>query len=741
MLRLNVSNVDLDLYQDEAVNLTIQFSDLENINSAVGSFSQTFRVPGTPKNLDLFGAVNLSDPAGVNLKTKKDAELFSGSVSILTGYVQVKAVYLQKKEYADIELVFFAGAVDLKTAIGDGMLTDLDCSAEDHDLTYNLITGSWSGVGIGPEITYGLIDKGNNWNFDAGEVPWTASNGLYLGQLTPMFQAKYVLDKIMSTAGYTFDSTFLNQTGLQTFGNIYLPGLNGATTPLTTDADQSNARAGLDADFTGSSLTTLDLVDNATGGIDDGSNWNNTTHKYTAPFTGKFALRLTYSYDQGGLTNNVAIQVYKNGSTLLFSADTGPGTAQNRLKTQLVDLEENDTIEVKGRAISGGVVIKGNDSTISGIRTSLEIIGGFPFSGFEVDVARNMPELKQIDFVTGLQKMFNLVFIPDKNREKHLLIEPYTDYIASGTDKSWTDLIDYDHDIVIKPTTDLQSKRYEWTHKAGGDFLSQSVDSSLDRVYGNYRVNDAENDFATGDKKIQTPFAPYITSLIPGSEFPIHRSLKQDGTGVDNPLPMLAYYHGLVNEFGTWYLRNDTGVEQTLTTFPSFSNYSNKLPELTSLDLNFGMETPFLTVECTPRDTLFIKYWSQYVTELYSEEARIMSLHVRLDRVELADFEFSDKIWMRGARWRVIKMTYDANVEGLVKVDCIKVLSDIAFCEDIPTSLRVSDNYLLFNGSNIANPDYGSQKCCEAYGFLYEPDKVLGTFVCRPRLVTSQPTP
>ncbi len=741
MLRLNVSDTDLDLYQDEAVNLTIQFSDLEQINSPVGSFSQTFRVPGTPKNLDLFGAVNLSDPAGVNLKTKKDAELFSGSVSILKGYVQVKAVYLQKKEYADIELVFFAGAVDLKTAIGDGMLTDLDCSDKDHDLLYNFVVASWSGVGIGPEVTYGLIDKGANWNFDAGEIPWTASNGMYLGQLTPMFQAKYVLDKIMSTAGYTFDSTFLNQTGLQTFGNIYLPGLNGATTPLTTDADQSNARAGLDADFTGSTLTTLDLVDNATGGLDDGSNWSNTTHKYTAPYTGKFALRLTYSYNQGGLTNQVAIQVFKNGSTLLFSADTGPGTAQNRLKTQLVDLEENDTIEVKGRAISAGVVIKGNDSTISGIRTSLEIIGGFPFSGFEVDVARNMPELKQIDFVTGLQKMFNLVFIPDKNRQKHLLIEPYVDYIASGTDKSWTDLIDYDHDIVIKPTTDLQSKRYEWTHKAGGDFLSQSVDSSLDRVYGNYRVNDAENDFATGDKKIKTPFAPYITSLIPGSEFPIHRSLKQDGTGIENPLPMLAYYHGLVNEFGTWYLRNDTGVEQTLTTFPSFSNYSNDLPELTSLDLNFGMETPFLTVECSPRDTLFIKYWSQYVTELYSEEARIMSLHVRLDRVELADFEFSDKIWMRGARWRVIKMTYDANVEGLVKVDCIKVLSDIAFCAKVPTSLRVSDNYLLFNGSNIANPDYGSQQCCEAYGFMWQPDKVIGTFVCRPRLVTSQPTP
>ncbi len=741
MLRLNVSDVDLDLYQDEAVNLTVQFSDLEGINSPVGSFSQTFRVPGTAKNMDVFGPVDMSDPGGVNLKTKKAAELFSGSVSILRGFVQVKAVYLQKQHYADIELVFFAGAVDLKTAIGDGMLSDLDLSADDHDLTYATVTGSWLGTGIGPEITYGLIDKGESWDFDAGEIPWTLSDGLWLGQLTPMFQAKYVFDKIMDAAGYTYDSTFLEGTGSESFEKIYLPGLNGSSAPITTDNDQPNARAGLDANYSGSSLSTLDLVDNATGGIDDGGNWNNTTHQYTAPYTGKFAVRLTYSYDQTNQTEHVTIQVVKNGSTVLFSADDGPATAQNRLISRLIDLEENDTIEVKGEVTGGhGHTIFGNDSTISGIRTSLEIIGGFPFSGFEVDAAANMPELKQIDFVTGLQKMFNLVFVPDKNRENHLLIEPYVEYMDAGTEKSWNDLIDYDHDITLKPTTDLQAKRYEWTHKAGRDFLSQSVDNSLDRVYGNYRVTDADNDFATGEKKVETPFAPYITSLIPGSDFPIHRSLKQDGTGIDNPLPMLAYYHGLVNEFGTWYLRNDNGIETALTTFPSFSNYSNDLPELTSLDLNYGMEAPFITVECNPRDTLFIKYWSQYVTELYSEEARLMTLHLKLDRVELAGFEFSDKIWMRGARWRVLKMTYDANVEGLVQVECIKVLSDVSFCADEPTFLRVSQNEILFNGSSALDPDYGSQACCEAYGYQWVVDKVSGNR-CRPRLVTQQPTP
>ena len=151
MLRLNVSDVDLDLYQDEAVNLTIQFSDLESINSPVGSFSQTFRVPGTAKNMDVFGPINTSDPGSVNLKLKKVAELFSGSVSILRGFVQVKAVYLQKQHYADIELVFFAGAVDLKTAIGDAKLSDLNTTAKKPRPhlreRHRLLVGAWHWAG------------------------------------------------------------------------------------------------------------------------------------------------------------------------------------------------------------------------------------------------------------------------------------------------------------------------------------------------------------------------------------------------------------------------------------------------------------------------------------------------------------------------------------------------------------------------------------------------------------------
>jgi len=737
MLRLNVSDVDLDLYQDEAVNLTIQFSDLEGINSPVGSFSQTFRVPGTQKNMDVFGPINTSDPGGVNLKTKKAAELFSGSVSILRGFVQVKAVYLQKQHYADIELVFFAGAVDLRAELAGKMLTDLNLTSYDHTLTYGNVTGSWVGVGIAPEIRYGLIDKGFNWSFP-DNPPWSSTDGLEQGELTPFIQAKAIFDAIMDDAGYTYDSDFFDTTGAGNFDRIYLPAYNGSQSPLTDDAELGQARAALDVDYTSSSLNVLGLTDDATNGVDEGDNWHNTFHRYTAPYTGLFTVEITYSYlrHSSGPTN---IYVYRNASEE-FQLDTTETIGYNRTQTLVMLLVSGDTVDLRGEADGATAVIYGNDVVGTGIRTDITVTPSPPMSGQTVRMARNMPEMSQIDFVVGLQRMFNLVFVPDKNRKNHLLIEPYVDYIDAGNEKSWNDLIDYDHDITLKPTTDLQKERYSWTYSPGLDFVSDNIQKSLDRTYGAYRVLDADNDFATGQKSVQTQFGQYMTSVIPGSSFPIHRSIKADGSIIENPLPMLAYWHGTSTNYGEWYLRNDSHATTGLSSlFPSFSNYSTDFASVTDKDLNYGMESPFFPVQVNPANTLYFEYWAQYVAELYSEEARIMTLHLKLDRVELADFEFSDKIWMRGARWRVLRMTYDAAVEGLVRVECLKVLSDVAVCEDTPTGFNVKDNVVTFNNSFT---DYGSETCCELYGYQWVrfEEGGLGYARCKPRPQTTQPT-
>ena len=767
MLRLNVSDVDLDLYQDEAVNLTIQFSDLEGINSPVGSFSQTFRVPGTQKNIDVFGPIQTSEPANVNLKTKKAAELFSGSVSILRGFVQVKAVYLQKQHYADIELVFFAGAVDLKAALGDSLLSDLDLSAHNHTLNAQNIQQSFGSSGIAPEIRYGLIDKGFNWSDT--NPPWSSTDGLEQGEFTPFIQAKVLFDAIMDEAGYTYDSTFFDTTGEGNFDRIYMPCYNGAISPESEGDEDNTVHVGLNADRAGAtSLITLQLRDDITNARDASGNWTNTGgFYYTAPFTGLYSFRIHIPYAFTG-TGQLEVFAYKNGSLYeqILDVSNPGGTTTGGQLTWIYDgdgtgfpnggpavlLQTGDQFNLRIQLHSANVKVYGdipNTSTsdvTSYYNTNLEIFNVVELSGQDVTISENLPEMKQIDFVLGLQKMFNLVFVPDKNRENHLLVEPYIDYMTGGTEKAWNDLIDYAHDITIKPTTDLQAKRYEWTKTPGQDFVATAVQDQRGRVYGRYQVLDPENDFATGDKVIEAPFAPYIVSLIPGTPFQIYRSINASGQRIENPKPMLAYYGGLTDNFGEYYVKADNGTTGSAATlFPYFSPFATDQPALDDNQLQYGIERPFVPMATPPVNTLFVKYWSQYVTELYSEEARIMTLHIKLDRVELADFEFSDKIWMRGARWRVLRMTYDANVEGLVKVECLKVLSDIAFCEDVPTSHIAKENYVLFNGSSAGSPDYGSQACCEAYGYNWVKNttaigSVTPANLCKPPNSETNPT-
>ena len=276
-------------------------------------------------------------------------------------------------------------------------------------------------------------------------------------------------------------------------------------------------------------------------------------------------------------------------------------------------------------ATSGHTLNLDGDNTISPQSTWWQVLDiTYPTSGQTVDVAANMPKMKQIDFVSGLQKMFNLVFIPDRNNAKKLYIEPFNDYLASGTTKDWTNKIDLSKDIQIQPTTDLQSRTYDWTHSNGKDLVNDLVFKNASRVYGRYRVDDPANDFASGTKEIKSPFAPHVASYIPGTQFAVHRMFvdtDQPDKRIKDPLPRLAFWNG--QESGTIYYQNDANTSYLSSIrYPAFSQYSDLEATITDEDLGFGAERPFHIVEANPLNTLYYKYWRPFVNELYSSDAR-----------------------------------------------------------------------------------------------------------------------
>ena len=203
----------IELYENAPVNLNYQFTDVTEINRTKGSYSQTFRVPATHRNRNFFGAIdkpNIEDTSDLingnySVKRKIRAELSYNTIPLMKGYVQVKCIYLQKKDYADIELIFFGDTIDLAKSLQEKKLQDLNISAINHTLNYANVRNSWDETLESGNVVYGVIDKGGNWSFDTGgETPYSSSDGMWQSELTPFIKAKYIVDEIFDEAGYTY---------------------------------------------------------------------------------------------------------------------------------------------------------------------------------------------------------------------------------------------------------------------------------------------------------------------------------------------------------------------------------------------------------------------------------------------------------------------------------------------------------------------------------------------------------
>ena len=300
--------------------------------------------------------------------------------------------------------------------------------------------------------------------------------------------------------------------------------------------------------------------------------------------------------------------------------------------------------------------------------------------------------------------------------------------MAAGSTLDWSNKVDYGKDVVIKPTTDIQTAQYRWTYSQGKDFVTQAVEDSLDRVYGQYEVTDTGNEFATGVNEIRPKFAPYMMSLVPGTSVPILRLITQDGSAVKDPAPRIAYWGGLSGEFGGWTLKIETGVDYNFNAVPIMSNYSVPQPDPGDNDLNYGMEQALYPIAAQPSQTLYFRFWATYVLELYSVEARTMSCQMRLNEQDLQTWRFNDKIYIKDTYYRILSISYDANAPGTAQVELIRKLDDIELCADTPTGLYPNSNIVTFNNSGT---DYGSEACCVLYGYRWTVDRVTLDERCR----------
>jgi len=189
--------------------------------------------------------------------------------------------------------------------------------------------------------------------------------------------------------------------------------------------------------------------------------------------------------------------------------------------------------------------------------------------GLVMDIPSNMPfgtsGIKQIDFIIGLQKKFNLVIYPNKTKANEFIIESFNNWYNKGQRWDFNKYINLDEKIEVIPANNLAVNQLNFGDTLDQDYLSQQFSKAANREYGKIYYTDTTNFFSQGRFDVKTTFASTPLTRIAGT------GLSGSVGGLNPPTPTCAIYSiGPATYSGDAYWTNCDGSYGSY-----FLNYSN----------------------------------------------------------------------------------------------------------------------------------------------------------------------
>ena len=740
----------VDLYENESISYSSNFNSVSEITTR-GAFSREFRIPATKNNVDFFGqqyspSLLNNDTTQINVLRKIDATLSVNTLPIAEGHIQFKQAVTHQGKIHEFVIAFFGETVDLARSIGDKLLKELDYTDLAHENSYENVNLINDGSLFDNAICYTLTDKGQNWSEDTTVTSrrvFSSVNPIYTGELTLAVQGKWLMDKIISEAGFTWSGDTIAAelenmyepyiTNPLTLGTItndeakFLAGFAGATTSVTINVAAANGQT--KKQLTGWTEATDPSSSFASDIYTSQGNFNATFYisaNFIIPGAVAFAQN-AYDFVLGVTRDGIETllpmgQGQSISDTVLeFDPSTGQYTQTPVdpivYATYTLDMQAGDEIRyyVYAHAGSAQTILFGANCTIG-----VSFITG-ELQAQPVSFIKNAPEQKQVDFLRDILKMFNAVLVPNPNMPNAVEIIPMVEYLGSGDDYDWTGKLDLSKDIVLTPAADIRKRLLKWSYKEQGDFFNAKYKSGAQRVYGELRLTDAGNDFSTSDYTVELTFGASPCDLIPNTNYIIPKYFNETGEFMA-PGPRILYRRAY-EESAVVMVYDEVAEDASFTVIPLLCHYASIPTEIGTNDLNFGQEIPPHPIEAMPLHTLFDRYWREYIAELYDDEQKIMEAYFQLDVTDVFGLKFNDKIWVKDSWWRVIELTdYIVADEQVTKCTLMRLLDIGALCQFTPSTINATTgavDFLDYDG-DISS---GSQECCEFYGYTWDTGK------------------
>jgi hypothetical protein len=733
----NIS-VFLDLYQDEPMFMSFSFAEIQDITLKNSAFSQSFKLPGTKTNnavFDYYYDIN-SVPTNFNPNTKFPAIITWDGMEILTGNLRLESVVIDKDEII-YNTTFYNQVGNLSANIGDKFLRDLDLTHLQHPYSENVIlqsqqdpnlfnlTGSTNYSYQNGKTMWGLFNIGYNYisgdSVNFLQTPLVNFTPLTGGTYTPLLgyfdnsgspvwdyyfkpaiQVKELYESIFRDAGYEINSNFFDTAYFQRY---YLPLKFLDDTPYTKGSTEACFTVYNQAISATSYLNYVKISGYTTC---NSLSWGTTATSFTIQpqYPGNYTIKFTFDLIPTDICNPPT-------TVPSFFFIVSDGTTPVTVLSDQVCLPAAYNPQPYGveyaLTTTGGTFesyfIFDNCYVTGFTQTLVPPVPRFLVPGSTVDYAIEFPDndYKQIDFVSSVNRYFNLVVVPDPDYPNSLIVEPIVDYIGKGDVLDWTTKVDRSQPIQVVPTSSIVNGTLDFDFRLDQDWANQTFRQAANRVFGTERkklgldykdnvtkfetmfssplditINPAYQQYATLPSfsklnqkdvagAVEQQFVPF--KILPRLLFrgPV---LSQETYGFVGSSGATPYQNWYVKAAGTGYTEDHFQIINRFTTYPfnysGFSHYTNwrgsDQTTITPLEDTFEAED------------LYDIYYDDYILDLTSNENKIVSAKIYLTPWEVKSLRFDEKILIDNTYYRINKIDkYNLLEPSICDIELIKL--------------------------------------------------------------------
>ena len=555
--RLIANGTELDLFADEDYLISDNVTGLFDIGVLPADFTRQIMLPGSKTNNAFFEHVydiSIVNPFLFATNQKVPAYFDFDSVYVSQGYLQLNKVNVKANKFIEsYEVTIFGSLSSFARDLKTNFLTDLSVLNQfNHTSSLQNITSSWEGNLFSGAIVYPMAEYGQRIQYTPQDNFYgidDLSGSLAIQDYKPAIRVKEVFDACFEQFGYTYTSSFMNEGWLD---DVYMVCNNQLRYPLYTEYNLEKYGLFKMSVNSGSGMGVLipgDVTDFTWYNIEQNPyNSLSPSLVYTLPVTSSIKGTLNLNFQLQNIsagtgipqffltaTNQTTTTTYSssldNYNQTFESLRTYWQSIGNNTPTEKFTLQTGFTTQVlpagnykfgikynRLYASNFGVLVDPDNELKSYLEMTKVMQAG---AGKVMNIPLNMPKgtagIKLIDFLTGIQKKFNLVIYPDRTTQNRFIVETFNNWYNRGERKDFNKYINLDENIEVIPANNLAVNELNFGDKLDGDYVSQQFSKGEGREFAKTYYIDTTNYFSQGKYEVQTTFASSPLLKITGT--------------------------------------------------------------------------------------------------------------------------------------------------------------------------------------------------------------------------------